>query len=88
MKASIPRLRESIKEASMKELKDFLENIRKYSPKIGEMAMRHAAQKLNVDPTLLANGSQEAKKRQVIAPQPNPFTGRNLNNGWHIYFFA
>ena len=74
MKASIPRLRESIKEASIKELKDFLENIRKYSPKIGEMAMRHAAQKLNVGPTLLANG-QEAKKRQVIAPQPNPFTG-------------
>ena len=78
MKASIPRLRESIKEASMKELKDFLENIRKYSPKIGEMAMRHAAQKLNVDPTLLASGSQEAKKRQIIAPQPNPFTGVNL----------
>ena len=75
MKASIPKLRESIKEASMKELKDFLENIRKYSPKIGEMAMRHAAQKRNVDPTLLANGGQEAKKRQVIAPQPNPFTG-------------
>ena len=28
------------------------------------MAMRHAAQKLNVDPTLIASGSQEAKKRQ------------------------
>ena len=80
MKASIPRLRESIKEASMKELKDFLENIRKYSPKIGEMAMRHAAQKLNVHPTLLANGGQDAKKRQVIAPQPNPITGaKNVN---------
>ena len=64
----------------MKELKDFLENIRKYSPKIGEMAMRHAAQKLNVDPTLLASGGQDAKKLQVIAPQPNPFTG-NLDKG-------
>ena len=35
-------LRESIKDASMTDLKDFLENIRKYSPKMGEIAMRHA----------------------------------------------
>ncbi|KAJ8874390.1 hypothetical protein PR048_025239 [Dryococelus australis] len=35
------RLRENIKEASMSDLKDFLENIRKFSPKIGEVAMRH-----------------------------------------------
>ena len=69
----------------MKELKDFLENIRKYSPKIGEMAMRHAAQKLNVDPTLLASGGHEAKKRQVIAPQPNPFTGNLKYPAIEIY---
>jgi len=35
------RLRENIKDASMSDLRDFLENIRKYSPKIGEVAMRH-----------------------------------------------
>jgi hypothetical protein len=36
-------LRDSIKEASMTDLKDFLENIRKFSPKIGEVAMRHVS---------------------------------------------
>ena len=43
MREQIPKLRESIKEASMRDLKDFLENIRKYSSKMGEIAMRHAA---------------------------------------------
>lgn len=37
------RLRENIKDASMFDLRDFLENIRKYSPKIGEVAMRHVS---------------------------------------------
>ena len=54
MKDQIPKLRTSIKEASMRELKDFLENIRKYSPKIGEIAMRHTAEKSNVDPTIVS----------------------------------
>ncbi|XP_022252904.1 exocyst complex component 6B-like [Limulus polyphemus] len=43
MQSSIPRLREQIKEASMSELKDFLENIRKVSSKLGEVAMRHVS---------------------------------------------
>jgi len=68
----IPKLRSKIKEASMRELKDFLENIRKYSPKIGELAMRHTAEKSNLDPSIV---SAEIKKRLVMAPQPNPFTG-------------
>ena len=41
MKRNLSCVRESIKEASMNDLKDFLENIRKYSPKIGEVAMKH-----------------------------------------------
>jgi len=36
-------LRENIKDASMSDLRDFLENIRKHSPKIGEVAMRHVS---------------------------------------------
>lgn len=49
MREQIPVLRESIKEASMTDLKDFLENIRKYSPKMGEIAMRHTAEQLELD---------------------------------------
>ena len=61
----------------MTELKDFLENIRKYSPKIGEMAMRNTAVKLDIDPSL----EGEPKKQRKIAPQPNPFTGERQK--WH-----
>ena len=67
MREQIPLLRESIKEASMTDLKDFLENIRKYSPKMGEIAMRHTAEQLEMD---LGGGRQNM-------PQTNPFTGEN-----------
>ncbi|PSN35059.1 Exocyst complex component 6B [Blattella germanica] len=69
MKENIPKLRENIKEASMSDLKDFLENIRKFSPKIGEVAMRHTAEQLGSDPGVVGR-----KKRQA-PPPPNPFTG-------------
>lgn len=35
------RIRENIKEVSMSDFKDFLENIRRLSSKIGEVAIRH-----------------------------------------------
>ena len=38
---AVPKVREHIKEASMSDLKDFLESIRKHSEKIGEIAMKH-----------------------------------------------
>jgi len=69
MREQIPKLRESIKEASMKDLKDFLENIRKYSPKMGEVAMRHTAEMIEMD---LGAVTSPTKQRQ---PEPNPFTG-------------
>ncbi|XP_005089455.2 exocyst complex component 6B isoform X6 [Aplysia californica] len=71
MADAIPKLRERIKEASMTELKDFLESIRKHSAKIGEVAMRHAAEQNNMDPTI---AKKKVKKRRAPAP-PNPFTG-------------
>lgn len=40
---SVQRYREKIEAASMSDLKDFLENIRKFSPKVGEVAMRHVS---------------------------------------------
>ncbi|GFO13501.1 exocyst complex component, partial [Plakobranchus ocellatus] len=71
MSEAIPRLRERIKEASMTELKDFLESIRKHSAKIGEVAMRHAAEQNNMDPKI---AEKRVKKRRA-PPPPNPFTG-------------
>ena len=49
MREQIPHLREDIKQSSMADLKDFLENIRKFSPKMGEIAMRHALEQMEVD---------------------------------------
>ncbi|XP_063231867.1 exocyst complex component 6B isoform X2 [Bacillus rossius redtenbacheri] len=70
MKENIPKLRENIKEASMSDLKDFLENIRKFSPKIGEVAMRHTAEHLRSDPSVVGK-----RKKKHDPPPPNPFSG-------------
>ncbi|KAK2173949.1 hypothetical protein NP493_839g01090 [Ridgeia piscesae] len=69
---TIPHLRDNIKEASMSDLKDFLENIRKHSDRIGETAMKHAAEQAHMDPSL---AMKKGKKRKAPRP-PNPFTGK------------
>ncbi|KAJ0177394.1 hypothetical protein K1T71_007403 [Dendrolimus kikuchii] len=38
--ADIPRLRQAIRDASMADLRDFLENIRRLSPQVGAMALK------------------------------------------------
>lgn len=49
MTENIPEIRENIKEVSMSDFKDFLENIRRLSSKIGEVAIRHTAEQLKND---------------------------------------
>ncbi|KAL1492031.1 hypothetical protein ABEB36_012535 [Hypothenemus hampei] len=58
----IPKYRDKIEAASMGDLKDFLENIRKFSPKIGEVAMRHTSEQLASDPTVVGR----KKKRNFL----------------------
>uniref|UniRef100_A0A8W7PX25 Exocyst complex component n=1 Tax=Anopheles coluzzii TaxID=1518534 RepID=A0A8W7PX25_ANOCL len=41
MRDTIPKLKENIKKSSEEDFREFLENIRKFSPKIGEIAMKH-----------------------------------------------
>lgn len=41
MKEAVPQLKEKIKKSSEDDFREFLENIRKFCPKIGEVAMRH-----------------------------------------------
>ncbi|VEN39117.1 unnamed protein product [Callosobruchus maculatus] len=48
----------------MSDLKDFLENIRKFSPRIGEVAMRHTSEQLASDPTVIGR----KKKRNAALP--------------------
>jgi len=63
MKKNLSKVHESIKDSSMTELKDFLENIRKFSPKIGKVAMRHTAEQLNIDIT-----ANESAIKRFISP--------------------
>ncbi|CAH0397757.1 unnamed protein product [Chilo suppressalis] len=44
--SDIPRLRQSIQDASMADLRDFLENIRKLSPQVGAMALKQTQEML------------------------------------------
>lgn len=44
MREAVPKLKENIKKSSEVDFREFLENIRKFSPKIGEVAMRHTKQ--------------------------------------------
>ncbi|KZC09765.1 Exocyst complex component 6B [Dufourea novaeangliae] len=64
----IPQLRENIKDASMSDLRDFLENIRKYSPKIGEVAMRHTQEQLTIEAEIIG---RKKKKPQTKTSLPN-----------------
>ncbi|XP_046615020.1 exocyst complex component 6B isoform X1 [Neodiprion virginianus] len=63
-------LRENIKDASMSDLRDFLENIRKYSPKIGEVAMKHTAEQLVNEAEIIGR-----KKKRQATPQSNILAG-------------
>ncbi|XP_070540894.1 exocyst complex component 6B-like isoform X2 [Ptychodera flava] len=56
MRENIPKLRENIKEASKSEFVDFLENIRKHSDRIGQVAMQQAQKQRNVEENLLKEG--------------------------------
>ena len=51
MKEAIPKLKENIKKSSEEDFREFLENIRKFSPMIGETAMKHTrdSQKRDLD---------------------------------------
>ncbi|GBP68310.1 Exocyst complex component 6 [Eumeta japonica] len=44
--ADVPKLRQSIRDASMADLRDFLENIRTLSPQVGAMALKQAQELL------------------------------------------
>ncbi|KAJ7327342.1 hypothetical protein JRQ81_017101, partial [Phrynocephalus forsythii] len=70
----LPQLREEIKGASMSDLKDFLESIRKHSNKIGETAMKQAHQQRNlggsISPPSKALGRRRRKEAYGGSSEP------------------
>lgn len=64
MRQEVPMLKEKIKQSSEADFREFLENIRKFSPKIGEVAMRHTKQMQSRD---LEQILSECKKRAESA---------------------
>lgn len=54
MRNAVPKLKEQIKQSSEEDFREFLENIRKFSPKIGEVAMQHTKKHQKRDlPTIM-----------------------------------
>ncbi|XP_043232074.1 exocyst complex component 6B-like [Amphibalanus amphitrite] len=62
--ASVPKARANIQAAAMSDLKDFLEVVRRESPRIGEVAIRHADEQYGTDP---AAEERAANKRHTLA---------------------
>ncbi|XP_072027569.1 exocyst complex component 6B-like isoform X2 [Amphiura filiformis] len=72
MAENIPKLREGIKDASMSDLKDFLESIRKHSDWIGEEAMKQVQRRSNIETSVFQkNGQNEST---LVEADTNPFT--------------
>ena len=86
IQSRIPKMRNEIKEASMKDLKDFLETVRKYSIKMGEIAMRNAATQQNIDDSILNTSSSANHSSLESSTQSSPSYssgggGHGSNNG-------
>ncbi|XP_032523601.2 exocyst complex component 6 [Danaus plexippus] len=58
--ADIPKLRQSIQDASMADLRDFLENIRKLSPQVGALALKQTQEMLGRSLELIIKNKKEA----------------------------
>uniref|UniRef100_H2YEW4 Exocyst complex component n=1 Tax=Ciona savignyi TaxID=51511 RepID=H2YEW4_CIOSA len=66
MSNNIPRIREEIKDISMKELKDFLESVRKNSDKIGMVAMKQVSLFLAKDMKFQQSESEKPQIQTAI----------------------
>ena len=70
MCVKIPHMREQIKDASMSDLKDFLENVRKLSVRIGEVALKNIARQQNLDDEYfeIITGSPRKQSHAAVSP--------------------
>uniref|UniRef100_A0ABM0MR89 Exocyst complex component 6B-like n=1 Tax=Saccoglossus kowalevskii TaxID=10224 RepID=A0ABM0MR89_SACKO len=63
MTENIPKLRDSIKEASMSEFVDFLENIREHSDRIGQVAMKQGQKQSSIEDRVTKQGKETSIKK-------------------------
>ncbi|KAF2354026.1 Exocyst complex component EXOC6/Sec15 [Trinorchestia longiramus] len=73
MRRSILKLREDIKQAAMGEIKDFLEEVRRMSPRIGQVTMRQFTVYRNGLETAVAASAAHTASEITVAP-PAPLT--------------
>ncbi|KAG7197489.1 hypothetical protein KM043_013337 [Ampulex compressa] len=81
----IPQLRENIKDASMTDLRDFLENIRKYSPKIGDVAMRHTAEQLSSEAEIIGRKKKRSHTNTVVNEGEEELSAQDLMDFSPVY---
>lgn len=69
MKESVPQLKENIKKSSESDFREFLENIRQFSPRIGHKAMEHIKLVQRRDLTRIIKdyyGNEESSKKYAV----------------------
>ncbi|XP_043487357.1 exocyst complex component 6B isoform X1 [Polistes fuscatus] len=81
----IPQLRENIKDASMSDLRDFLENIRKHSPKIGEVAMRHTAEQLVIEAEIIGRKKKKLHTNSESSDGEEELSAQDLMDFSPVY---
>ncbi|XP_066598012.1 exocyst complex component 6 isoform X2 [Prorops nasuta] len=81
----IPQLRENIKDASMSDLRDFLENIRKYSQKIGDVAMRHTAEQLASEAEIIGWKKKKAQLSSLSGEAEEELSAQDLMDFSPVY---
>jgi hypothetical protein len=79
MCVKIPHMRDQIKDASMSDLKDFLENVRKMSAKIGQVALRNIARQQNLEDEFYDIMIGSSRKTSIVNTGSSPFR-RNSNH--------
>lgn len=62
--SSVPKLREAIKDASMADLTDFLENIRKNTPQIGFKAQKHTEEIMGRDLSTIVKNKKKSLNQE------------------------
>uniref|UniRef100_A0A8D8BZX6 Exocyst complex component n=1 Tax=Culex pipiens TaxID=7175 RepID=A0A8D8BZX6_CULPI len=86
MRETIPRLKENIKKSSEEDFREFLENIRKFSPRIGEIAMKHTKelQKRDLE-TIIAEYKQMALNGECVDDDEEDVNAQDLIDFSPIY---
>ncbi|XP_011498453.1 PREDICTED: exocyst complex component 6B [Ceratosolen solmsi marchali] len=81
----IPLLRKNIKDASMTDLRDFLENIRKHSPLIGGVAMKQTEEQLEHEAEIIGRKKRKAQSSTSVVDGEEKLSAQEFMDYSSVY---